>query len=80
MQNLNVTAIFFIAGSIFIFVLILFIDKLIQNSSLPPKNSLTKDELNRALESLQGALEDNILTNEEYEKLKQEQINKYHST
>ena len=34
-------------------------------------------ELNRGLESLQRALDDNILTDDEYEKLKTDLIDKY---
>lgn len=84
--------IYFILGSIGIYFLILFLDKYFQGlisknqikSSIiqevnPSKiHNSQQDELEIGLKSLQSALDDNILTNEEYEKLKQEHIDRYH--
>lgn len=88
----NLLAINFTLGSIFIFLLIIYIDQLIQTGSnknkinfdlsddktdktLDKKESLS--EFDRGLKSLQEALDDNILTNEEYEKFKADLITKY---
>lgn len=88
----NLLEINFTLGSIFIFLLIIYIDKLLQASSR--KNNINFDlsdsdtsinsdkkeslsEFERGLKSLQKALDDNILTNEEYEKFKMDLIVKY---
>jgi hypothetical protein len=80
----NLTKVYFILGSICTFLFIFYTDKLIQKNT--QKNKINLDqlsennkevELNRGLESLQRALDDNILTDDEYEKIKADLISKY---
>jgi hypothetical protein len=80
----NLIKIYFILGSVCAFLFILFIDKLIQKNAQKNKfnsDKLSEDnnevELNRGLESLQRAFDDDILTDDEYEKLKADLIDKY---
>ncbi len=80
----NLIKIYFILGSICAFLFIFYTDKLIQKNTQKNKinlDQLSEDdkemELNRGLESLQRALDDNILTDDEYEKLKTDLIDKY---
>jgi hypothetical protein len=80
----NLIKIYFILGSVCAFLFILFIDKLIQKNAQKNKfnsDKLSEDnnevELNRGLESLQRAFDDDILTDDEYEKLKADLIGKY---
>jgi len=79
----NLIKVYFILGSICTFLFIFYIDKLIQKNT--QKNKINLDqlsdnnkevELNRGLESLQRALDDNILTDDEYEKIKADLISK----
>ena len=80
----NLIKIYFILGSVCAFLFILFIDKLIQKNAQKNKfnsDKLSEDnnevELNRGLESLQRAFDDDILTDDEYEKIKADLISKY---
>lgn len=80
----NLIKIYFILGSVCAILFILFIDKLIQKNAQKNKfnsDKLSEDnnevELNRGLESLQRAFDDDILTDDEYEKLKADLIGKY---
>ena len=72
----NLIKIYFSVGSISLLLLILYIDKLIQDISTNKAN-LNEDEFKRGIKSLQMALNDNILTAEEYEQYSEELKNKY---
>ena len=92
-QNLikeNIVGICFVVGSVVLFLLIICIDQYINRRSnkfnldrtdnaISLDEKISLQELERGLKSLQTALDDNVLTDEEYEKLKSELINKYSS-
>ena len=76
----NQIAIFFSLGSILIYFLIIFVDKLIQNKSKKKSVNFTSDqsisEVDKGISSLDQALHDKIINEEEYEKFKSDLINK----
>ena len=76
----NQIAIFFSLGSILIYFLIIFVDKLIQNKSKKKSVNFTSDqsisEVDKGISSLDQALHDKIINEEEYEKFKSDLMNK----
>jgi hypothetical protein len=86
----NIVGICFILGSVVLFLLIMYLDRYINNQSkkfnlnsidnaISMNKKISLQELERGLKSLQAALDDNVLNDEEYEKLKSELIKKYSS-
>lgn len=88
----NLVAIYFSLSAFFLFLLILFIDSRLQKShsknkadiksrlSDEPAKDIKRDqssEFEKGMKSLQRALDDNILTDEEFAKFEQELKDKY---
>ncbi len=76
--GINQIAIFFALGSIAVFFMIILIDKLLQKKSIKPSLSNIQDEaeISKGIASLDRALQDKVINEEEYEKFKNELINK----
>ena len=77
----HLVQIYFALGSLGVFFLVLFLDRVLQKFFVKSRLDLTEpqDELTRGLQSLNQALEDSVITDEEYEKFSAELINKYPS-
>ena len=77
----HLVQIYFALGSLGLFLLVLFLDRVLQKFFVKSRLDLTEpqDELTRGLQSLNQALEDSVITDEEYEKFSAELINKYPS-
>jgi hypothetical protein len=74
----NQIAIFFALGSIAVFFMIIFIDKLMQKKSIKHSLSNIQDEaeISKGIASVDRALQDKVINEEEYEKFKNDLINK----
>jgi hypothetical protein len=75
---INQVAIYFALGSVAIYLLILFIDGLLQKK--PEKKSINltehESEISRGIASLDQAFQDKIISQEEYDQFKSDLINK----